>query len=314
MGHETAWICSAMAEESLLGYRIAGICSAMKEESLLRHKIAGICSPMKEKSHLGHKMMRPCSPSGKQVLSWNIREPVCSPLKVKCPLHSVAGGFFLKKAKIMRTNATFSFSENLCQKSSLLLWAKKIMELEVIKNKIYEIRGQRVMLDRDLAHLYGVETKVLNQAVKRNAERFPEDFMFRLTKEEMNELVTNCDRFEKLKHSSIPSCAFTEQGVAMLSSVLKSATAIQVNIAITRAFVTMRNYVASVSAASAELAEFKEKLMLIEQSCKDNADAVSDLSEDMQKELDDIYLALSQLADRQKNLETYKNRGRIGFK
>ena len=223
-------------------------------------------------------------------------------------------GFFLKKAKITRPNATFAFSENLCQKSSLLLWAKKIMELEVIKNKIYEIRGQRVMLDRDLAHLYGVETKVLNQAVKRNAERFPEDFMFRLTKEEMNELVTNCDRFEKLKHSSIPSCAFTEQGVAMLSSVLKSATAIQVNIAIMRAFVTMRNYVASVSAASAELAEFKERLKLIEQSCKDNADAVSDLSEDMQKELDDIYLALSQLADRQKNLETYKNRGRIGFK
>ena len=100
----------------------------------------------------------------------------------------------------------------------------------------------------------------------------------------------------------------------MLSSVLKSATAIQVNIAIMRAFVTMRNYVASVSAASAELAEFKERLMLIEQSCKDNADAVSDLSEDMQKELDDIYIALSQLADKQKTLENYKNRNKIGFK
>jgi DNA repair ATPase RecN len=81
-----------------------------------------------------------------------------------------------------------------------------------------------------------------------------------------------------------------------------------------RAFVTMRNYVASVSAASAELAEFKERLMLIEQSCKDNADAVSDLSEDMQKELDDIYLALSQLADKQKTLKNYKNRKKIGFK
>lgn len=178
---------------------------------------------------------------------------------------SCGGLPFFEKEKFLRLNATFAFSKNLCQKSSLLLWAKKIMELEVIKNKIYEIRGQRVMLDRDLAHLYGVETKVLNQAVKRNAERFPEDFMFRLTKEEMNELVTNCDRFEKLKHSSIPSCAFTEQGVAMLSSVLKSATAIQVNIAIMRAFVTMRNYVSTVSVASAELAEFKERLMLIEQ-------------------------------------------------
>ena len=80
------------------------------------------------------------------------------------------------------------------------------MELEVIKNKIYEIRGQRVMLDRDLAQLYGVETKVLNQAVKRNQGRFPNDFMFRLTKEEMRELVTNCDRFEKLKHLKLTAC------------------------------------------------------------------------------------------------------------
>ena len=83
---------------------------------------------------------------------------------------------------------------------------KKTMELEVVKNKIYEIRGQRVMLDRDLAQLYGVETKVLNQAVKRNQGRFPNDFMFRLTKEEMRELVTNCDRFEKLKQSKLTAC------------------------------------------------------------------------------------------------------------
>lgn len=116
------------------------------------------------------------------------------------------------------------------------------------------------------------------------------------------------------KHLKYMPYAFTEQGVAMLSSVLRSGTAIQVNISIMRAFVTMRNFVSSVTAATAELTEFKERLKLIEQSCKDNADAVSDLSEDMQKELDDIYLALSQLADKQKNLETYKNRGRIGFK
>lgn len=215
----------------------------------------------------------------------------------------------------MRTNATFAFSEIQFAVITLLLVQNfSTMELEIIKNKIYEIRGQRVMLDRDLAQLYGVETKVLNQAVKRNQERFPEDFMFRLTYDEMSRLVTNCDRFNSLKHSSSYPFAFTEQGVAMLSSVLRSRTAIEINISIMRAFVTMRNYVASVSAASAELAEFKERLKLIEQSCKDNAEAVSDLSEDMQKELDDIYLALSQLADRQKNLETYKNRGRIGFK
>ena len=188
------------------------------------------------------------------------------------------------------------------------------MELEIIKNKIYEIRGQRVMLDRDLAQLYGVETKVLNQAVKRNLERFPEDFMFRLTKEEClrSQIVTlNEDQGKHLKYMPY---AFTEQGVAMLSSVLKSSTAIQINISIMRAFVTMRNYVASVSAASAELAEFKERLKLIEQSCKDNADAVSDLQEDMQKELDDIYVALSQLAAKQKDTDAGKNRAKIGFK
>ncbi len=200
---------------------------------------------------------------------------------------------------------------------------KKAMELDVIKNRIYEIRGQRVMLDRDLAQLYGVETKVLNQAVKRNQGRFPDDFMFRLTKDEMKKLVTNCDRFEILKHSSTTSCAFTEQGVAMLSSVLKSERAVQVNISIMRTFVMMRNYVSSVVEPQTEIAEFKEKLQLIEQSCKDNADALSELGEDVQKEMDDIYLALSQLAVRQKDLESVVNakktsppskRNRIGYK
>ena len=99
-----------------------------------------------------------------------------------------------------------------------------------IRPLIYEIRGTQVMLDRDLAGLYGVPTKALNQAVKRNAERFPDRFVFRLTDSEMNELVTNCDRFEKLKHSSATMCAFTEQGIAMLSSVLRSAIAVQVSI------------------------------------------------------------------------------------
>ena len=89
------------------------------------------------------------------------------------------------------------------------------------------IRGKQIMIDRDLAELYGVETRVLNQAVKRNMERFPERFRFQLTKEEMNELVTNCDRFNSLKHSTVRSYAFTEQGVAMLSTVLRSETAIR---------------------------------------------------------------------------------------
>ena len=88
------------------------------------------------------------------------------------------------------------------------------------------------MIDRDLAELYGVETRVLNQAVKHNMERFPERFRFQLTKEEMNELVTNCDRFNSLKHSTVRSYAFTEQGAAMLSTVLRSETVIRVSIRI----------------------------------------------------------------------------------
>lgn len=96
------------------------------------------------------------------------------------------------------------------------------------------------MIDRDLAELYQVETKVLNQAVKRNIDRFPEAFRFPLSDEEKKELVTNCDRFEKLKHSSFAPYAFTEQGVAMLSAVLRSDVAVKVSIQIMNAFVEMR--------------------------------------------------------------------------
>ncbi len=99
-----------------------------------------------------------------------------------------------------------------------------------IQNKIFTIRGVQVMIDRDLAELYQVETKVLNQAVKRNIKRFPESFRFQLTLEEKNELVTNCDRFKTWKHSSSLPYTFTEQGVSMLSAVLKSDVAIEVSI------------------------------------------------------------------------------------
>lgn len=101
---------------------------------------------------------------------------------------------------------------------------------------IFQFRGFKVMIDADLAMLYGVPTKVLKQQVKRNIERFPEDFMFELTKTEKDELVTNCDRLSVLKHSSVNPLAFTEQGVSMLSSVLRSGKAIKINIEIMRAF------------------------------------------------------------------------------
>ena len=105
---------------------------------------------------------------------------------------------------------------------------------------IFHFRGFKVMIDADLAILYGVSTKALKQQVKRNIERFPEDFMFELTKNEKDELVTNCDRLALLKHSSVNPLAFTEQGVSMLSSVLRSEKAIQINIEIMRAFARYR--------------------------------------------------------------------------
>ena len=117
--------------------------------------------------------------------------------------------------------------------------------VDTIRSRILTIRGVQVMLDRDLAELYGVPTKALNQAVKRNIERFPAEFMFALHDKEMNELVTNCDRFKNMKHSSVPMRAFTEYGIIMLASVLKSDVATMASIRITRAFVAMRKTLAT---------------------------------------------------------------------
>lgn len=116
-----------------------------------------------------------------------------------------------------------------------------------IENRIFSVRGQQVMIDRDLAEMYQVQTKVLNQAVKRNSQRFPEKFRFQLTENEKDELVTNCDRFINLKHSTALPYAFTEQGIAMLSAVLRSDIAIQVSIQIMDAFVEMRKVLTSQS-------------------------------------------------------------------
>lgn len=135
----------------------------------------------------------------------------------------------------------------------------------LIESKIFLIRGKQVMIDRDLAELYGVETKVINQAVKRNLERFPEEFRFQLTEDEMDELVTNCDRFNVLKHSSALPYVFTEQGVAMLSAVLRSETAVQVSIRIMNAFVQLRHFVSEQVVKTddkTELAEIRRLLLL----------------------------------------------------
>lgn len=116
---------------------------------------------------------------------------------------------------------------------------------EDIAQLIMNIRGMQVMVDRDLAILYGVENKRLNEQVRRNIERFPERFRFQLTKEETNELVANCDRLNALKHSTVMPYVFTEQGISMLSTVLHSQTAIAVSIKIMDAFVAMRRFIAT---------------------------------------------------------------------
>lgn len=123
--------------------------------------------------------------------------------------------------------------------------AEVIQPIEHIENLILTIRDQQVMLDRDLAMLYGVDTKRLNEQVKRNLDRFPAHFRFQLTEKETIKLVANCDRLQVLKHSSVHPFVFTEQGVAMLSTVLRSETAIHVSIRIMDAFVTMRRFFAS---------------------------------------------------------------------
>ncbi len=113
----------------------------------------------------------------------------------------------------------------------------------LIENSILTLRGIQVVIDKDIATLYGVETKYLNQAVKRNADRFPLSFRFQISEAEFEELVTNCDRFKTLKHSSSRPYAFTEQGVAMLSAVLHSPSAIQISVKIIDVFVRLRHFV-----------------------------------------------------------------------
>ena len=113
---------------------------------------------------------------------------------------------------------------------------------ERIERSILFIRGQKVMLDADLADLYGVATKVLNQAVKRNMDRFPGDFLFQLTAEEKAEVVTDCDHLAKLKFSPVLPYAFTEHGAIMAASVLNSPQAVEVSVFVVRAFVRLRNW------------------------------------------------------------------------
>ena len=183
-------------------------------------------------------------------------------------------------------------------------------QLELIQSKIYEIRGQRVMLDFDLAELYQVETRVLNQAVKRNIDRFPEDFMFQVTAEEWVVISSQFVMTSRNKRpkSALP-LAFTEHGVVMLSSVLRSDIAVQTSVLITRAFVAMRQIIAnSPVIMSAQLQkEMKELKEYIEDVFADQ----NDINEDTRMQIELINQVLAELQVHKKLSE--KPRRPIGF-
>ena len=179
-----------------------------------------------------------------------------------------------------------------------------------IESLIHEIRGQKVMLDRDLAKLYGVTTGNLNKAVKRNIERFPERYMFQLNSEENLKFQNGISSWGGTR--SLPY-AFTEQGVAMLSSVLHSPTAIQISINIIDAFVAIRNHIMYAATFTAELEAIKAKLELLERNDEDNLEAINDLSEDMRQEIDTIYQAIAALSVKNTSSNTTPH-PKIGFK
>ena len=168
-------------------------------------------------------------------------------------------------------------------------------ELQIIQNKIYEIRGQKVMLDRDLAEMYGVETRVLNQAVKRNAERFPEDFMFQMTNQEVEIWKSQIVMSNSIKMGIRRNpYAFTELGVAMLSSVLNSKTAIQINMGIMRAFVTIRQMITENSPLN-RLSNLEKNFNELKQDLEEIFADYNDINEDTRAQIEAINTTLAEL-------------------
>lgn len=186
----------------------------------------------------------------------------------------------------------------------------KLMELAIIQSKIYDIRGVKVMLDFDLAEMYGVETRVMNQAVKRNLKRFPEDFMFQLTETEWKGISSQFVMTSRAKRpkSAIPF-VFTEQGVAMLSGLLNSDVAIEANIRIMRAFVFVRNMLTN--PPMDELSELKKEVRELKEYMEEVFTDYNDINEDTRMQLELINESLAEL-QAQKKLSG-KPRNPIGF-
>ena len=144
-----------------------------------------------------------------------------------------------------------------------------VVPTDKIERSILLIRGQKVILDTDLAELYGVSTKVFNQAIKRNKKRFPSDFIFRLTKDEKREVVTNCDHLARLRFSPVHPRAFTEHGALMAANMLNTSRAVTMSVYVIRAFVKMREGLAANAAILSRLAEIDRTLLLHDAALRD---------------------------------------------
>ncbi|MFN4255102.1 MAG: ORF6N domain-containing protein [Saprospiraceae bacterium] len=179
------------------------------------------------------------------------------------------------------------------------------MEIQLIQQKIHELRGQKVMLDFDLAALFGVENRVLKQSVRRNMERFPGDFMFELTQQELKNLTSQFVMSSWGGTRHLPF-AFTEHGVAMLASILNSPQAIQMNIAIIRAFVALRHYALTYKELAQKLTELESKQ---DRQFADINDVLNFLAEENQARANEI----AALQNTPKPDDDWQNRQRIGF-
>ncbi|MDR1055696.1 MAG: ORF6N domain-containing protein [Prevotellaceae bacterium] len=182
------------------------------------------------------------------------------------------------------------------------------MELSIIQSKIYEIRGQRVMLDFDLSIMYGTETRRLNEAVKRNQKRFPPDFMFQLTKDEWNILKSQIAT-SSWGGTRKPPHAFSELGVSMLSSVLSSDTAIEVNINIMRAFVAIRQLVLNTPVDKVQ--ELQNEVRELKAYIEDVFTDYNDINEDTRMQLELINQSLAELQAKKQTDD--KPRPKVGY-
>jgi hypothetical protein len=138
--------------------------------------------------------------------------------------------------------------------------SKSVVKVGKIQQRILLIRGEKVIVDADLAEFYGVPTKVLNQAVRRNMDRFPADFMFQLNKNEKLEVVTNCDHLNKLKYSPVNPLVFSEHGALMAASILNSARAVEISLFIVRAFVALRSVISEHKELARKITQLERKL------------------------------------------------------